>query len=92
MIKNIIINSIVPVVFAFGSLNSKPFYKEKALKWLEEISAETNGISQKFAEKGIISKNASDTQAILELKTEYCDQRKCLDCAVGNVLLKRNKL
>ena len=90
MVNNIIINTIVPIIFAFGDLHGKNMYKEKAIKWLEEISAETNSITEKFTKSGIISKNAFDTQSILELKNAYCDKRRCLDCAVGNSLLKRN--
>jgi hypothetical protein len=90
MINNIIVNTVVPIVFAFGYLQSKNGYKEKAIKWLEEIGAENNSLIEKFTRLGIISKNAFDTQSVLELKATYCDNRKCLDCAVGNSLLKGN--
>ena len=89
MTNNIIINTIVPMVFAFGDLNKKQAYNDKAFHWLEEISAENNSIVERFTKAGITSENALDTQAIHELKGSYCDKRRCLDCAVGNYLLNR---
>jgi len=90
MVNNIIINSITIIVFAFGHIQGKNIYKEKALGWLEEITAEKNSLIEKFVQLGINSKNAFDTQSLLELKDSYCDKRRCLECAVGNSLLKRN--
>lgn len=92
MADNIIINSIAPIIFAYGHIQNKFLYKEKALKWLREISAEKNSITTKFAQLGTFCKNAFDTQALLELKDNYCDKRRCLDCAVGNSILKRNAI
>lgn len=89
MMNNIIINTIVPIVFAFGDFYGKSFYKDKGLAWLGEISAENNSITRNFTEAGLTCKNAVDSQSVLELKKTYCDQRRCLDCAVGNALLKR---
>lgn len=88
MIDNIIINTIVPVLFAYGNYHSEQKYKDKALQWLEEISAESNTITNGFHEIGIENKNARDSQALIELKNEYCDKKRCLDCGVGNYLLK----
>ena len=89
-VNNILINTIIPVVFAFGFLHKKPLLQEKALKWLQTIGPETNGITAKFDELGIVCINAMDTQALLELKAGYCDKRRCLECAVGNAILKKN--
>ena len=91
MINNIILNTVVPMVFSFGSLHDRKGYQDKAIQWLETIPAENNGIIQKFTEAGIITRTAFDTQSILELKSMYCDNRRCLDCAIGNSLLKRNE-
>ncbi|MBC7828116.1 MAG: DUF2851 family protein [Chitinophagaceae bacterium] len=92
MVNNIIINTVVPVMFAFGHVQAKTIFKEKALQWLEEISAEKNSITDRFAEAGVKSKTAFDSQSIIELKNVYCDKRRCLDCAIGNSILKRNNL
>ena len=88
MIDNIIINTICPVLFAYGNYHDENKYKNKALKWLEEVSAESNSITKGFQQLGIENKNAFDSQALIELKTQYCDRKMCLECGVGNYLLK----
>jgi hypothetical protein len=91
-IDNIIINSVVPVLFAYGLYHDDEKSKDKALRWLEEISVEKNSITRGFAQLGIKSKSAYDSQALIELKNEYCSFKKCLQCSVGNDLLKRETL
>lgn len=88
MTDNIIINTICPVLFAYGSYHGEEKYKDKALKWLEKTAAESNSITKGFAKMGIENKNAFDSQALIELKNEYCSKKRCLDCGVGNALLK----
>jgi len=82
------INTIVPMLFAYGSYHNQEKYKQKALRWLEETSAENNTISKGFQKLSIENKNAFDSQALLELKNEYCDKKRCLDCSIGNAILK----
>lgn len=88
MIDHLIINVVVPVLFAYGSYRDEHPYKEKALRWLEETAPEKNFITAGFKSLGIESRNAYDSQSLIELKNEYCDKRRCLDCAVGNAILK----
>lgn len=88
MIDNIIINTVAPVLFAYGSYHDEQKYKEKALKWLEQTAAESNSITKGFQQLGIENKNAFDSQALIELKNEYCNKKRCLDCGVGNAILK----
>lgn len=90
MINNIIINTIVPVLFAYGYQRQEQVYKDRALQWLGEVAAEKNHITDGFTACGVTNKNAFDSQALIELKTSYCDQKRCLDCAIGNSLLKKN--
>ena len=88
MVNNIIINTIVPVLFAYGNYQGNDDYKQKALQWLEETEAENNSIIHHFEKIDIESANAFESQALLELKTQYCEKKRCLECAVGNWLLK----
>jgi hypothetical protein len=88
MINNILINTVVPVLFAYGHYQQQSHFKWKAVHWLENIPAEKNVITRKWEELGIINKNAWDSQALIELKPQYCDARRCLECAIGNQLLK----
>lgn len=88
MINNVLINTIVPVLFAYGQYHDEPSYKDKALQWLEEIAAEKNTITQGYMQLGISHKNAFDSQALIQLKNDYCNKKRCLECAIGNKLLR----
>lgn len=88
MIDNIVINTIAPVLFAYGSYYQEQKYKDKALEWLEQTTAEKNNITKGFLQSGVKNKNAFDSQALIELKNEYCTKKRCLECGVGNALLK----
>ncbi len=88
MIRNILINTIVPVLFAYGRYRKEERLVNRALRWMQEIAAEKNRITQAWAGCGMVCKTASDSQSLLELKTSYCDEKRCLDCSVGNALLK----
>ena len=90
MIDTIIINTVVPMLFAYGLLHDEEQYKNRALNWLDELEPEMNAITNGYSELGIVNKSACDSQALLELKSRYCDPKKCLDCSVGNSLLKRS--
>ena len=90
MIDNIIINTVAPVLFAYGNYLNENKYKDKALQCLEEIGAEKNLITKGFQQLHIENKNAWDSQALIELKNEYCIKKRCLECSVGNSILKQN--
>lgn len=87
MINNILINTVIPVLFAYGLHQKEDKFKNKALQWLEEIKAEVNSITTGFAQLGIPCKTAFDSQALIQLKNEYCNKKRCLDCSIGNKLL-----
>ncbi len=83
----IVINTIIPIQFTyFKSLGKE--VSEDFINLLKEITAEKNSIIDKFNSFGIVSKNAFDTQTLLQLKNEYCNQSKCLQCSIGTYLLK----
>ncbi|TMI97170.1 MAG: DUF2851 family protein [Bacteroidetes bacterium] len=90
MVDNVLINTVCTVLFAYGHFNKEQKFKDKALQWLEEITAESNSITKGFLQTGLKNKNAHDSQALIELKNEYCSKKRCLDCAIGNALLKSN--
>lgn len=91
MIDNIVINTMVPVLFAYGNYHNEQKYKDKALQWLEETAAESNSIIKGFDQSGIENRSAYDSQSLIELKNEYCNKKRCLDCSVGNFLLKTDR-
>lgn len=51
---------------------------------------ENNRITRLWQDTQVPHNNALDSQALLYLKKQYCDVKRCLECAAGNALLKRN--
>ncbi|MEP6513940.1 MAG: DUF2851 family protein, partial [Parafilimonas sp.] len=90
-VNNIIINTVVPMLFAYGIYRNEQQWKDKALEWLASLPAEQNNITKKWKQFGVINQNALDSQSLLQLKNTYCDYYRCLDCAAGNKLLRTNK-
>ena len=89
MAENILINTIAPMVFAYGLYHNNQSYKDKAIEWLAQTKGEQNTIIKSWRSLNVIADSALQTQGLLELKKHYCDVRKCLDCAVGNKILKQ---
>lgn len=83
----VIINAIVPLLFSYGIKTQNEKTKENALDLLRSIKAESNNIIKKWTSLGLSSKTAFDSQAIIQLKTQYCDRFKCLDCQIGLSIL-----
>lgn len=88
MIHLLIINTIVPFLFLYGTHQSMEIYRTKAFRFLEALSAEKNNIINKWKALGLDPESAYQTQALLQLKNEYCDRKRCLECAIGNRILK----
>ncbi len=90
-INTIIINTIVPFLFLYGIKKDDEIYKHRALQFLEQLPKENNGTIKKWDSTAIKSYSAADTQALLELKNNYCDLKKCLNCRIGNYILRQEK-
>jgi hypothetical protein len=89
-IHNIIINTVVPFLFVYGEQNNKPYLKDRALEWLDKLPSEENAILKKWEELGVQPLSAFESQALLQLKNRYCNEKKCLKCHVGNKLVRQN--
>ena len=85
----LIINVIAPFLFLYGQLRGDERFKDRALQLLEELPAEKNRLIKGWQKLGMEPQSAFTTQALLQLKNNYCDQRRCLDCAIGCAILKR---
>lgn len=88
MVNNIIINTLVPMVFAYGIYHNDQACKDKALLWLENTPGEKNNLVSGFKQLDVKISSAYDSQSLIELKNEYCNQKRCLECSVGNGILK----
>jgi hypothetical protein len=85
---SILINAFIPMLYAYGTLRQEPRQRDKALRWLESTPAESNSIIRRWRQSGMTARTAADTQALLELRKNYCSEKKCLDCAIGQTLLR----
>lgn len=81
--NNLVINTIVPLLFVYGDQHLDQPMKDRALLLLENLAPEENQIIRKWNESGIESFSAFETQALLQLKNSYCDRKKCLNCQLG---------
>lgn len=82
-IDNILINTVSVILFSYGKYIDKNEYIERAINLLESIPIETNHIIKRFKSIGVKTLGADSSQALLQLKKKYCDQKKCLNCALG---------
>lgn len=85
----ILINTVAPLLYAYGELTGNYEMTDKAIKLLEDLRAESNSIVSHFAAYGIDCPDALTSQALVQLKREYCDARKCIYCKIGHHLLSK---
>lgn len=85
----LIINTVVPFLFTHAKRVGGDV--EKSLELLEQIPAESNSIIKNWSQLGFPSENAFDSQAFLQLKKNYCDEKKCLQCRVGHKVLSKEQ-
>jgi hypothetical protein len=83
----IILNTIIPIQFAYSQRMGESVF-EDLIAFMKEVAPEKNSIIEKFDSFGVVSKNAFQTQSLLQLKNEFCNHNGCLKCAVGMELLK----
>lgn len=91
-IHHIIANTAVPLLFAYGLYRKEAAFQQKAIQWLGALPPEVHRITRGFAGLGVANDHCFDSQALLELKKQYCDLKHCLRCGVGHALLKRVSL
>jgi Protein of unknown function (DUF2851) len=86
--KNILlINVVAPVLFAYGKYKGNEDYCERAIQLLESCRPESNTVIDGWKAMDMKPANAFESQYLLQLKGEYCDKFRCLDCAIGHGIL-----
>jgi Protein of unknown function (DUF2851) len=86
-IEVLIINAIVPLMFVYGRHTGKEEMVEKSLDLLHVLKPENNTFIKKWASIGINAADAYESQALLQLRKEYCDKRRCVNCSIGHQLM-----
>lgn len=87
MIDSLVINVAVPLLHAYGVARDDDRRRERAVEMLQSIKAENNVYTRMFDRFGINCSDAYTSQALIQLRTCYCDSRKCLYCRIGHRLL-----
>ena len=86
------INTAIPMLFAYGRHKGAEALCDRAYSLLEELRAEDNHIVRMWRECGLKVAHAGDSQALIQLKTEYCDRKDCLRCRFGYEFIKGKKV
>lgn len=91
-VEVVMLNSLVPFMFAYGQSRFNSSLTDKALNFMEEMPAEINSVVCGFKSLGVKVSSAADSQAVVQLKTTRCDTKKCMFCEVGTKLLAKSNL
>lgn len=86
-INIIIINAVIPFLFAYGTLYGIEKLKTRAIEWLENIPPERNRIVNHWADLGFHPSSAFYSQGLLELTNHYCKRKRCLACSIGTKII-----
>ena len=85
----IVINAVVPTIFAYGRAKTREDYCDLAFDLMEQCKAERNEITKHWEQLGIRSMTAGDSQSLIQLQREYCNKHQCLRCRFGYEFLKK---
>ena len=88
-VSTIIINVVVPLLVAYGKSRDDQRYIDRAIAILQETPPESNAIITQWKTSGLKCKTAFDSQALIELKNNYCAKKRCLDCKIGVSLINQ---
>lgn len=85
----LIINTVVPFLFLYAHERQQEKIKQKVMNWLEQLPPERNNIIRQWQLLGISPSSAFQTQALLQLKSKFCDQKRCTECSIGHSILSK---
>lgn len=84
-----VINAAVPLIHSYATARGDDALAEQAIEMLQSLPAERNSIVEAFARAGLRAESAFDSQAIIQLRRRYCQERRCLACRIGHFALSR---
>ena len=84
----LLINVVAPFLFFYGKMRKEEAVKDRALELLDNLKPEKNVVTEGWQKLGMGIGNAARSQSLIQLKTEYCDKKQCVNCAVGVAILK----
>ena len=86
----LVINAVVPLTYAYALSRNDTSLCEQAISLLQQLQPETNSIVALFRQSGVKCRDAFTSQALIQLRREYCESRKCLYCRIGHRMLSRD--
>lgn len=91
-LRGIVINAAIPYIFAYGRSHGRDELCQRAVEMLQSLNPETNSKVTVFTSVGVKCPDAFTSQALVELRREYCEARKCLYCRIGHRMLAAKAL
>ena len=88
-VRTVLINTVVPFLFVYGKARGKEDYCTRAVTLLENLPPEKNSILARWDDLGVHNPNAFTSQALLQLANEYCRNKRCLSCSIGNKIVRK---
>lgn len=86
----LMINMVAPLLYAYGASHDDPELAEKGLEIWSKIKSESNSKISQWRQMGIRCETAMRSQALLQLRNEYCDRERCLECRIGHSLIRKS--
>lgn len=90
-VHNLLINSVAPLLVAYGKTRDEQVYVDRAIEFLQQIPAEQNAITSRWKKQDVGATSAADSQGLIELFNSYCAKKRCLDCNLGFSILMAGK-
>lgn len=87
-IRLLMINFVAPMLYAYGASHGDPDTAERGLDMWRDLEPENNTYIRQWRNAGLPCESATDSQAMIQLRKEYCDRARCLDCRFGNALMR----
>ncbi len=84
----LVINAVLPFIFVYGRATADDELCNRALNFYLQVPGESNNITKQWKTAGLTTSSAFYSQALIGLKSDYCDKFRCLDCRIGNLLLR----
>lgn len=81
----LIINTVVPMLYCYGKHRLNADLCNKAEDYLHEINSEDNSIIRRWADRGVCTSSAAESQALIQLNNAYCTKHRCTECPLANI-------
>jgi hypothetical protein len=90
--RTILINTVIPLIFLYGHKRGDEKLKARAIEFLSQLPPEKNAVITRWEKTGVRAESALDSQALLQLRSNYCQKKQCLRCMVGNKVIMSQEI